>query len=152
MSWCMDRRAVAVLLLSMGLVGFLVIGSSSGLVRPAAWRPGSLAGHLGPDGSTWLGVGDEARHRDLSARVAGIEDLRCPGSSECVLMGEVRVQVDVSSDAVGRRRVVLVFGTRSEASEVEVGAYRIRVVDVTAKARVPFVWQGVALLITDLPT
>ena len=142
-----DRRAIAVLVLGLGLIGFLVVGSSSGLVRPAAWRPGSLAGQPGPEGSTWLGIGDEVRYRDFTVRVAGIDDRRCPG--ECVSAGEFRVLVDVSSTAVGRRQVVLVYGARPEVSEARVGAYRIRIVD-TANSRVPFVWQGAALLITDL--
>src|SRR4030088_2630324 len=56
-----DRRAVAALVVCLGLVGFWIFESSSDFLWPtawpaawpAAWRPGSLAGQNGPEGSTW---------------------------------------------------------------------------------------------------
>lgn len=143
----MDRRAIAALVLCLGLVGFWVVEGSSGFLWPAAWKPGSLAGQLGPEGSTWLGVGDEARHRNLIVRVTRIDDLPCPDSTEDLPRCKFRVWVDLRSTEVGRQQVVLLFGSGAEASEADVWPYRIRLVDISAR-RDELAWQGAALLIT----
>jgi hypothetical protein len=145
------RRETAARGLALGLVGILAAAASSGPVRPGHWLPGSRAGQPGPEGSTWLGIGDETRHRDLTIRLRGIEDQRCPGDVECVREGEVRVHLDVASPAGRSARVLAVApGGRNG---FDVGAYRVRVTSVApdSPSRLPFVWAGVALLVEDLP-
>jgi hypothetical protein len=150
-----DRRTIAALALCLGLVGFWVVESSSDLLWPtawpAAWRPGSMAGQPGPEGSIWLGVGNEARHHDLIVRVTGIDDLPCPDSTAYISACRFRVAVDARSTAVGMLHVVLVFRGGAEASEAELGPYRIEVVDITGNANT-FAWHGAALLITGTNT
>jgi hypothetical protein len=150
----MGRRETAVRLLGLGLVGTLVLAISSGLVRPGDRMPGSRAGQPGPEGSTWLGIGDQARHGDLTVRLTAIEDLRCPAGFECVSAGEVRVHLDVELAAAERRQVVVVVPAALGAgSGPEVGPYQLRVVSLApcSGSDRPFVWHGVALLVEDLP-
>ena len=133
------------------MAGLLVLAISwAGAARPL---PGSLAGQPGPEGSTWLGIGDETTHGDLTVRLAGIEDRRCPADVECVSAGEVRVHLDVTSGAGARRQVVVVVPVvRGTGSGPDSGPYRLRVASVApARPEVPFAWHGVALLVEDVP-